>query len=403
MSHTNLNFWITIQMVETFNSNLLSQRTRLELAHLCQILGKSPWNCVVNSAYQEQTQPQITVIITLFNYSQYITECLDSVCQSSGLEQKLEILVIDDCSSDHSAYLVEQYLEHSTTPICLVKKAFNTGLSASRNVGLQLARGAYVFILDADNWIYPNCLITHYEQIIENDHAAVYGIINKFNHHTREGAGLLSCHDWDVEQLLRGPYIDAMAMFNKNIILSLGGYSTELVHGWEDYDLWLKIAQANYRCKFISQILSSYRVHSSSMIVHTNQNIPTITRYLFKKFSSLLEPYKKELDLYFGSPTYKDHQKGIYQLLDLGDNPTQTYLEQIQQQNVILKEQITQKESEVQLAQANLENLQNQFNLLKIELATTQEIIQAMETSKFWKIRQVWFAIKKFLGIPVVE
>lgn len=394
---------MTTQTTEIYNSTLLSQMTRLELAHLCQILGKNPWTCLANSAYHSINEPCVTVIITLFNYSQYIIECLDSVCASIGLEQKLEVLVIDDCSTDNSAYIVEKYIHEQDTPICLVKKSFNTGLSDPRNVGLQLARAPYVFILDADNWIYPNCLFTHYQTIKKDNCDAVYGIISKFNHDNGEGLGLLSCYDWDIKQLLRGPYIDTMAMFRKDIVIHLGGYSTELIHGWEDYDLWLKIAQADYHCKFIPQILSSYRVHTSSMISHTNRNLQTIACYLYKKFFTLLEPYLEELDLYFGAATIKDPEKGIFKILESVAVPEQIQQEQIKQQEFFLKEQFLQKESQVQIAYAQLEELQIQFNDIQSQLKQSREIIQAMETSKFWKFRKIWFKLKRFLGLTVVQ
>jgi glycosyltransferase involved in cell wall biosynthesis len=391
------------QTAEISNNILLSKRNRLELAHLCQILGKNPWTCHANSAYHSLNEPSVTVLITLFNYSQYIVECLDSVCASIGLEQKLEVLVIDDCSTDNSAYIVEQYIHEQVTPICLVKKLFNTGLSDPRNVGLQLARAPYVFVLDADNWIYPNCLLTHYENIKQNDCAAVYGIISKFNHDNGEGLGLLSWYDWNIKQLLRGPYIDTMAMFRKDIVINLGGYSIDLIHGWEDYDLWLKIAQAKYHCKFIPQILSSYRVHPSSMISHTNRNLETISCYLYKKFFTLLEPYLEELDMYFGAAVFKDSEKGIFRILESVAIPEQIQQEQIKLQEVFLREQLVQKESQLQIAYAQLEELRIQVDDIQSQLKQSRETIQAMKTSKFWKFRKIWFKLKRFLGLPVIE
>ncbi len=293
------------ESLEASKRNLLL--TRLELSRLLQRLGNTPWTLLPNQAYQACVAPSVTVIITLFNYAEYIQECLDSVSQSDikTLLGGFDVLVIDDGSVDDSVELVEQYIKYSTTPTCLVKKHFNTGLADARNLGLQLARAPFVFILDADNWIYPNCLSALYEAIIQTEYAGVYGMINCFDNNTYQGIGLMSFYEWDVRELIAMPYIDAMALFKKDILLQVGGYSTELMEigwcGWEDYDLWLKIAQNGYSCKLVPNILSAYRVHSNSMIKTTNTYTPVLAKYFRKKFSRLVHKYS-DLTQLFGFP-----------------------------------------------------------------------------------------------------
>ena len=130
---------------------------RLTASTTCLEHGIEPWeiiqNAIQNSSDDLNVVPCITVIITLFNYEHHITECLDSVIQSqlSELPAPIEILVIDDCSTDRSVEVVTQYCMGCSQSIRLVKKAINTGLADARNLGLKLARAPYVFILDADN------------------------------------------------------------------------------------------------------------------------------------------------------------------------------------------------------------------------------------------------------------
>ena len=187
----------------------------------------------------------------------------------------------------------------------LVKKSSNTGLADARNLGLERARGQYVFVLDADNWIYPACLRSLHAAIVSGREAAVYGIIRRFDEETGESLGLLSAYDWNVQELVRGPYIDAMALFDRQAVAAVGGYSTELLDtgwfGWEDYDLWLKLARAGQRCKLVPSILSAYRVHPGSMIHRTNNSTPAFARYFQEKFRDLTERFP-EMDRYFGFP-----------------------------------------------------------------------------------------------------
>jgi glycosyltransferase involved in cell wall biosynthesis len=348
--------------------------TRLEMAKLCAFLGKDPWVLAANSAFETCIAPSVTVIITLYNYADYIQECLNSVCASLSdrLPGGFDVLIIDDGSTDHSARLVEDYLAWSNIPLCLVKKAFNTGLADARNTGLQLARAPFVFILDADNWIYPNCLEISYEAIQASGCAAVYGIINRFNSKTGEGIGILSFHEWDVRELLTAPYIDAMALFKKDILLQVGGYSTELMviawSGWEDYDLWLKLAQTGHNAKLIPRILSAYRVHPSSMIHTTNAYTGILVQHFRKKFSKLIEQYE-DVAIVFGSP------------------------------RLTVAQSASVPEQQLHETQATLKRMRQNLQKTKTELAEAKAQIAAMETSKFWKIRKRWFGLKKFLRL----
>ncbi|MEL6456744.1 MAG: glycosyltransferase family 2 protein [Cyanobacteria bacterium J06621_15] len=332
--------------------------SRLQAANLCKNKGINPWELNLNNAYKNCHNPCITVVITLFNYSEYIYECLNSLAQSdvSDLPGNIEVLVIDDCSTDNSVNLVEEYLKNSDFPICLVKKWFNTGLADARNVGLELARSPYIFILDADNWIYPHCLTVLYNKIKSNQYAAVYGEISQFDNDTRQELNRISCHEWDVNKLIRQPYIDAMAMFNKDILINIGGYSTDLIEygwfGWDDYDVWLKLAQANYSCKFIPKVLSAYRVHSNSMINTTNKYALNLARYFFHKFSDIAQ--NQTSDMVFG----------------------------------FFQSELFSNSSSIQKS--------NSKTLLQ-ELQFARNQIEAMESSKFWKIRSKWLILKQFL------
>ncbi|MCJ8280172.1 MAG: glycosyltransferase family 2 protein [Rivularia sp. ALOHA_DT_140] len=332
--------------------------SRLQAANICKSKGINPWKLIYNQPYEDCENPCLTVIITLYNYSTYIYECLDSLAQSdiSNLPENIQILVIDDCSTDNSTNLVEEYLKNSDLPICLVKKWFNTGLADARNVGLELALSPYVFILDADNWIYPHCLTVLYDKIKSNKYAAVYAEISQFDNENRKEINRISCHEWDVNKLAKQPYIDAMAMVNRDILIKVGGYSTELIEygwfGWDDYDVWLKLAQGNYTCKFVPQVLSAYRVHSTSMINTTNKYALNLAKYFCHKFYDIAQKYQTS-DMIFG---------------------------------------FTQNELSFQNSSFQEENPY----LLFQELQLAQNQIQAMKSSKFWKLRTQWLKIKSF-------
>jgi glycosyltransferase involved in cell wall biosynthesis len=190
-------------------------------------------------------------------------------------------------------------------PACLVKKKLNTGVADTRNLGLLLARAPLVFMLDADNEIRPECLQAHYETLATSDYAMAYGIVNRFDSVTRKSLEPISDSEWNVRKLVTMQYIDTMAMIRKESVLRVGGYSTELriflAEAWDDYDLWLKLAQAGYTGKFIPHILGDYRVKADSMIIRALPAQREVSAYLARKFFALAHAHD-DLPVLFGSP-----------------------------------------------------------------------------------------------------
>ncbi len=95
--------------------------------------------------------------------------------------------------------------------------------------------------------------------------------------------------------LVEFPYIDAMALFNRIQLIEIGGYNTDLYKfgwfGWEDYDLWLRIAQAKLRVAFLPNVLCLYRYHEKAMSNITNLFQEELVRHLLEKYRSLVQIY----------------------------------------------------------------------------------------------------------------
>lgn len=94
----------------------------------------------------------ISVIVPVYNTAQYLRKCLNSIIDQTY--KKLEIIVINDGSTDNSAEILEEYASKDAR-IKVVHQE-NGGLSKTRNVGLSLATGDYVSFVDSDDWIETN-------------------------------------------------------------------------------------------------------------------------------------------------------------------------------------------------------------------------------------------------------
>ncbi len=214
-------------------------------------------------------KPLVSIIIPCYNYGRYLSQCLQSVAASNFDLQLIEILVINDASNDSTQEMVHDFSRnHSHIVVKFLSNEVNLGLARSRNRGIYHASGKYVFFLDADNYIGPECLRLHVKTLEENpDSVACYGSIQDFDSTSGKWLSLRSCEPFNYSRLLDGPYIDAMAMFRKTELISFGMYDTKMPFwGWEDYELWLRLGKASKKVSFIGESpLSFYRRHISNM------------------------------------------------------------------------------------------------------------------------------------------
>ena len=95
----------------------------------------------------------ISIIIPVYNAEQYLDMCLTSVCNQTYTN--LEIIVVNDGSSDCSLDIIKKYAKQDSRIIVLNQK--NQGVSYARNSGLEIATGEYIIFLDSDDWITNDC------------------------------------------------------------------------------------------------------------------------------------------------------------------------------------------------------------------------------------------------------
>ncbi len=232
---------------------------------------------VVLETKREDKTPSVTVAISLYNYQDYIVNCLDSAKMQT--QSELDLIVVDDCSTDRSSELARGWLaaHHSRFNRCLlIRHKSNQGLACSRNSGFTLARTPYVFVLDADNLLYPRC-VARLTAALENcDASFAYCYLEKFG----DMSSLQNTKKWNPASLQHGNTIDAMALLRKSTWEEVGGYSIMDVMGWEDFDLGFKIARRKGWGILVPEILARYRVHRKSMLAQiTNPNVKKLWPY----------------------------------------------------------------------------------------------------------------------------
>jgi len=216
--------------------------------------------------HPDASQSQASIAVSCYKYGREAVEALDSVLLQT--EPVLDLVVVDDHSPDDSAVVMQQWLETNAGNdklgrVSLVRHIENQGLSQSRNTALSLVETPYVFVLDADNQIYPRA-IEQLRLALENSGCAMaYSLIEQFG----DSAALINNSLWSPERFCHGNYIDAMTLLRVDVVRELGGYRKMMKNfGWEDYDLWCSLVDRGLKGCHVPQILCRYRVHKASMI-----------------------------------------------------------------------------------------------------------------------------------------
>lgn len=143
-------------------------------------------------------KPLISIIVPVYNVEKYLPQCLDSIMVQTYTN--LEIILVDDGSTDNGGHICDEYAK-SDSRIKVIHKQ-NAGLSAARNLGLDIAHGEYIGFVDSDDWIEP----TMYEDLyagfsITENTLLTNGMIYQYDDITGEEL-LMRPHSWKRESLL---------------------------------------------------------------------------------------------------------------------------------------------------------------------------------------------------------
>lgn len=209
----------------------------------------------------------VSVIITTYNYAQYVGRAIRSALEQSLPRNEYEIIVVDDASTDHTAEVLDAFIDD----IRLFRMEKNSGLSAARNLGVQKSRGQFIMFIDADDYIHADLLRVSRLFLEENN------LIDA-----------VSTNYWLVDE--RGNHLTHVSaeekpiacgiMFRKDYFIQIGLYD-EAFRAREEEDLrirWLR----KYNIYNIILPLYRYRMHDSNL-TKDNETMSEYQRMLHTK------------------------------------------------------------------------------------------------------------------------
>ena len=208
-------------------------------------------------------QPLVSIIIPTYNQASLLREAVESVLAQTY--ENWEAIIVNNYSEDQTAEVVEGFGDPRLT---LVNFANQGVVAASRNKGIELARGDYIAFLDSDDWWEPAKLARAVERLEEGRDLVCHGVMFAWDDGRKRYVGCSSDHLARFDNLLyRGNRILTSAtVVRKSLLDQVGGFNEdkELITV-EDYDLWLRIAQRTDRIGFLPEQLGTYRIHSTNL------------------------------------------------------------------------------------------------------------------------------------------
>jgi glycosyltransferase involved in cell wall biosynthesis len=175
-----------------------------------------------------QDNIKVSIIITCYNLEKYIARAINSCINQTLDDDKYEIIVVDDHSTDNSNLVIETY----TGLIKHIRLKENTGVANASNEGIRKAKGSYIVRVDGDDYINKNFLLTMTEVLEWNeDIGFVYcdHIIVDSNNERKQAINTLAkLLDHGAGVVFRKDYLNAIGLYDESL------------RNREDYDLILR-------------------------------------------------------------------------------------------------------------------------------------------------------------------
>jgi len=212
----------------------------------------------------------VSLIITCYNYAEYVERAIRSALEQSVTKNDLEIIVVNDCSTDHTIEILKNY----ETEVRVFNLEQNLGLSGARNFGIKKAKGQFIVFLDADDYMHKDLIAVERLFLQENNTldavSCDYFMVDERGKHTAHISA-------EAEPIACG------VMFRKDFLYHIGLYDQDF-RAREEEDLRIRWTN-KYNIYNLIVPLYRYRMHDNNL---------TKNKETMDKYSDLLDSKHKK-------------------------------------------------------------------------------------------------------------
>jgi teichuronic acid biosynthesis glycosyltransferase TuaG len=214
----------------------------------------------------------VSVIIPTYNSEKFINETLDSAL--SQTYHSMEIIIVDDCSSDSTQNIVDPYLRKYSN-LKYERLINNSGAAVARNRGLELAIGRFIAFLDSDDVWYPNKLEMQLELMTQDNLPICFTAIEMIDENGRLIKGKRHVKGKvDYKFLLKNTMIATSTVVIDRKIT--GEFRMPLRRSGQDYATWLYLTRNGHVAHGIDLPLVKYRKGKNTLSSKKIQNIKKV-------------------------------------------------------------------------------------------------------------------------------
>jgi glycosyltransferase involved in cell wall biosynthesis len=242
--------------------------------------------------------PEVSVIISTYNFGHYLTETIQSVLAQTF--QDFELIIVDDGSIDHTRQIVAGFGD-------AVRYIYqeNQGYAAARNTAIRQSAGSLIAFLDADDVWLPHKLELQTNYFARHPEVGVVSANCYFMDATSRVTGAMARKPqptgWIFERLLlTGNFILTPTVAVRRRCFAEAGLFDESLRTTADWDLWLRFSR-KYLFGYLDQPVAKYRLHDANMHKNVRRKAQDTLAIFDKLFS--------EPDL---SPTIRNKQNQAY-------------------------------------------------------------------------------------------
>ena len=239
----------------------------------------------------------VSIITPSYNSESFLSQTIESVLSQTYTD--LEMIIVDDASSDNSNKIIEEYLKKDSR-IKLIKLEKNSGPAVARNRAIDEAKGKYIAFLDSDDLWMPEKLSKQLSFM--QKHNIVLSFTSYY--HMEEESEKI------IQQIHAPDKVDYNELLKKNIIgcftaiydvEKLGKVYMPDIRKRQDYALWLDILKKVPYAYGLDEILGYYRVRSNSL----SSNKILSSKYNWKLYREVEKLPLHKAIYYFGWYTYR--------------------------------------------------------------------------------------------------
>ena len=269
-------------------------------------------------------QKLISVIMSVYNGEKYLVQAIDSILNQTY--QNFEFIIIDDCSTDNSSHILQEYAKKDSR-IKIIKKEKNIGIKGfieNLNLGISIAEGKYIARMDQDDVSLPERFQKQVDFLENNPEITLVGaqlnLINEQNKITGEAIAALQHRDIVKRITSQIQLFHPVIMFRKDQNIQ---YREKFLY-CEDYDLYLNLITQGKKLANLNEKLLNYRILANSISrkddVFTKKLMLEKALYFYqsrkKNGSDFYENFENKEVLEINNINYKNSKSELFFAMD---------------------------------------------------------------------------------------